>query len=113
MTAIGQAILIVCSVLVVADGLLTWWGTRKGLRELNPFLRRVLKESGPIGLAATRIAGIGLLFLLFSMLSVGIWELFGSTFSLILGIVVLNDLRRLRSERRLVRSDQCGERRAH
>ena len=93
---LGQTILFVCCVLTVADGLVTWWGTRNGLRELNPFLRRVLRLGGWKGLLVVRVAALGLLLLLFNLLSVWLWILFGSTFSILIGLIVSYDLWKLR-----------------
>lgn len=107
MTAVSQGILLVSSTLVVADGLVTWWGTRKGLLELNPFLRHILKRSGPIALLTTRAAALGLLLLLSKILTVSLWTLLGSTFSLVLAVVLANDVRKVssvnRAPRKLVR----------
>lgn len=105
--SMGQAILIVCSALMVADGLVTWWGTRSGLRELNPFLRQVLSKSGPMGLLATRAAALGLLLLLFNLLSTGIWIIFSSTFAIILGLIVSNDLRSCVCSKRRAKTDSA------
>jgi hypothetical protein len=99
LTVLSQAVLLVCSALVVGDGAVTWLGARRGLRELNPFLRHVMKRSGSVGLMITRAAAVGLLFLLFEMLDAGLWLIFGSTLSIVLSIVLLNDLIRLRRPR--------------
>lgn len=96
--ASGQAVLVVSVVLMVVDGLVTWWGMRNGFVEVNPFLRRVMKSGGATGLLATRAAALVLLLLLFEMLSGGEWVLFGSMFSLVLGLVLLIDLAKLRQQ---------------
>lgn len=101
MIAMSLTILLVCSALTVGDGVATWWGARNGLMELNPFLRHIMKKRGSIGLLATRAVALGLLLLLFDILGAELWIFFGSTFSLLLGLVLLNDLRKLRLQKRL------------
>lgn len=102
MIAMSLTILLVCSALTVGDGVATWWGARNGLMELNPVLRHVMKKSGSIGLLTTRVVTLGLLLLLFDILSVELWTFFGSTFSLILGLVLLHDLGKLRLQKLIV-----------
>ena len=55
-----------------------------------------MKEGGSIGLVATRAVALALLVLLYEILSGGVWTFFGSTFSIILSVVLLNDIEKLR-----------------
>ena len=81
----------------MADGAVTLWGLHIGLGELNPFLRYFMRKFGSLGLLTTRAAALGLLVLLYNLLSGQLWIFFGAIFSLVLGFVLSIDLKKLSS----------------
>ena len=91
---VSVALLLLSMSLVLFDAMVTWRGWSKGFHEVNPVLRYLLNRFGSRGLVITRITAVGLLLLLFWLLESWVWILFGSTFTAVMGYVVLTGIKR-------------------
>ena len=91
---VSVALLLLSMSLVLFDAMVTWRGRSKGFHEVNPVLRYLLNRFGSRGFVITRITAVGLLLLLFWLLDPWVWILFGSTFSAVMGYVVLTGIKR-------------------
>jgi hypothetical protein len=91
---ISVALLLLSMSLVLLDATVTWRGWGKGFHEVNPVLRYLLNRFGPRGFVTARITAVGLLLLLFWLLDPWVWILFSSTFSAVMGCVVLTGIKR-------------------
>jgi hypothetical protein len=81
--------------LVLADTVVTREGLRRGFYEVNPILSWFLKKFGSVGLAAARVAALGLILLVCGLLDSWEWVLFSSTFSAVMACVVLADVKKI------------------
>lgn len=81
--------------LVLADTVVTREGLRRGFHEVNPILGCFLKKFGSVGLAAARVAALGLILLVCALLDPWEWVLFSSTFSAVMAFVVLADVKKI------------------
>jgi hypothetical protein len=88
------ALLFVALGLVWVDAIVTRRGLGRGLRERNQVLRSFIKTFGPRGLTVTRILASMLLLFLFAVLNQFEWLLLAIPFILIMGCVVLMNLKK-------------------
>jgi hypothetical protein len=95
MMIVSVALLLLSTSLVLLDAMVTWRGRSEGFREVNPVLRYLLNRFGSKGFVITRITAGGLLLLLFWLLDPWVWILFSSTFSAVMGCVVLTGIKRI------------------
>jgi hypothetical protein len=93
-SAFDFALLFVALGLVWVDAVVTKRGLGKGLRERNPILRSFIKTFGLTGLMVTGTLASMLLLLLFAVLNQLEWLLLTIPFTLIMGCVVLMNLKR-------------------
>ncbi len=80
--------------LLLVDALITTGGIRRGIQELNPVLRRILRRFGLIGFVVSRVLAVVCLLILFGILDEWSWMLFSTIFSVIMAMVVVVGLRR-------------------
>lgn len=92
---LSMALFLLSAGLIAVDGIVTWQGLSRGFHETNPVLRLFLQKFGTTGLAVTRIAAIAFLFLLFLFLETWEWILFSTIFLVVMGCVVLVNVRKL------------------
>jgi hypothetical protein len=94
LSAFDFVLLFVALGLVWVDAIVTRRGLGRGLRERSPVLRSFIKTFGPRGLMVTRILASMLLLFLFAVLNQFEWLLLAIPFILIMGCVVLMNLKR-------------------
>jgi hypothetical protein len=95
-SAFDFALLFAAVALVWVDAIVTRRGLERGLSERNPILRSFIKKFGLTGLMVTRILASVLLLFLFVVLNQLGWLLLAIPFTLIMGCVVLMNLKRTR-----------------
>jgi hypothetical protein len=93
-SALDFALLLVALGLVWVDAIVTKMGLGLGFGERNPVLRSFIKTFGLTGLMATRTLASVLLLFLFVVLNQLEWLLLAIPFTLIMGCVVLMNLKR-------------------
>jgi hypothetical protein len=93
-SAYDFALLLLAVALVWEDARLTWRGLARGHSERNPILRPLIMRFGSTGLIAARILATALLLLLFALLNPSEWLLFSVPFVLVMGYVVLTNIKR-------------------
>jgi hypothetical protein len=93
-SAFDFALLFAAVALVWVDAIVTRRGLERGLSERNPILRSFIKKFGLRGLMATKILASVLLLFLFAVLNQLGWLLLTIPFTLIMGCVVLMNLKR-------------------
>jgi len=81
--------------LVSCDAIVTKIGLDKGFTERNLILKWFLAKFGPAGLIVTRIAAVGLLLFLFSLLDPQEWLLFSIIFSTVMVYVLLTGIKKI------------------
>jgi hypothetical protein len=81
--------------LVLADTVVTREGLRRGFREVNPILGYFRKKFGSVGLAAGRLAALGLILLVCGLLDPWEWVLFSSIFSAVMAFVVSANVKKI------------------
>ena len=92
---VSTALLLLSMGLILADTILTRRGLSRGLPEVNPIVRYVLEKLGSTGFAMTRLAALIFLLILFWIIDPWKWIIFASTFSAVMGYVVLVGVRNL------------------
>jgi hypothetical protein len=95
-SAFDFGLLFVALGLVWVDAIVTKRGLGLGFGERNPVLRSFIKTFGLTGLTVTRILASVLLLFLFAVLNQLEWLLLAIPFTLIMGCVVLMNLKRTR-----------------